>query len=152
MKKREQVMVERNDRGYYRCKVKDKMLYKEIKQGYSRFVTPQILKQLNHPWSTQKNEVWNMYISNYAPKVKYYSGTDLLLARVNIVVGYQAVGYAAFWTQIYSSLGFDIDSNLFSMMSARDEKKRKAQLRQATLDGKRKRSKSKHNKINKEHQ
>ena len=126
MKKRERVMMERNDRGYYRCKVKDKQLYEEIKQAYSRFVTPQMLKQLNHPWSTQKNEALNMSVSSYVPKVKHYSGTDSLLARVSITAGCQVVGYAAFWTQICSYLGFNIDSNLLSVMSARDEKKRKA--------------------------
>ena len=30
MKNRERVMMERNDRGYYRCKVKDRKLYNEI--------------------------------------------------------------------------------------------------------------------------
>ena len=30
MKNRERIMMERNDRGYYRCKVKDKVLYDEI--------------------------------------------------------------------------------------------------------------------------
>ena len=37
MKKREQGIVERNDRGYYRCKVKDKMSFEEIKQGVFNF-------------------------------------------------------------------------------------------------------------------
>ena len=124
-------MVEGNDRGYYRCKVKDTILYEEIKQAYSRFVTPQMLKQLNLLWSTQKNEALNMSVSSYVPKVKHYSGTDSLLARVSIVAGCQVVGYAAFWTQICSSLGFDIDSNLISVMSARDEKETKS----ATMSG-----------------
>ena len=126
MKKRERVMMERNDRGYYRCKVKDKKLYESIKQSYSRFVTAEMLKQVNHPWSTQKNEALNTSVSSYAPKVKHYSATDSLLGRVSIAVGCQVVGYAAFWTKICSSLGFDIDPNLLSVLSARDEKKRKA--------------------------
>ena len=103
-------------------------------------------------WSTQKNEALNTSVSSYAPKVKHYLATDSLLGRVSIAAGCQVVGYAAFWTKICSSLGFDIDPNLLSVLLARDEKKRKAQIRQATLDGKRKRSKSKHKKINKEHQ
>ena len=52
MKNRERVMMERNNRGYYRCKVKDKKLYDEIMGVYSRFITPDMLIQLNHMWST----------------------------------------------------------------------------------------------------
>ena len=54
MKMRERVMMERNDRGYYRCKVKDAQLYEQISAKYSRFIAPEMLKQLNHCWSTQK--------------------------------------------------------------------------------------------------
>ena len=109
----------------------DETLYEEIKQAYSRLVTPQMLTQLNYPWSSQKNEALNMSVSSYVPKVKHYSGTDSLLSRVSIVVGCQVVRYAAFWTQICSSLGFDIDYNLISVMSARDEKETKS----ATMSG-----------------
>ena len=49
MKDRERVMMERNNRGYYRCKVKDKKLYDEIMGVYSRFIHPDMLVQLNHP-------------------------------------------------------------------------------------------------------
>ena len=48
MKNRERIMVERNERGYYRCKIKDRQLYEEIMSEYSRFITPDMMKQLNH--------------------------------------------------------------------------------------------------------
>ena len=79
MKNREQVMMERNDRGYYRCKIKDRELYEQIMHEYSRFITPDMLKQLNHGWSTQKNELMNTSVASYAPKNKHYSGTDSLI-------------------------------------------------------------------------
>ena len=81
MKNRERVMMERNDRGYYRCKVKDKKLYDEIMGVYSRFITRDMLEQLNHKWSTQKNEAMNTSVFSLAPKHKHYSRTDLYSLR-----------------------------------------------------------------------
>jgi len=149
MKNRERVMMERNDRGYYRCKVKDKKLYDEIMGVYSRFITPDMLIQLNHMWSTQKNEAMNTSVSSYAPKNKHYSGTDSLLTRVGIAGACQVIGFAAFWTKVYQAYETDIDPNLLSILSSRDEKKVKNNARAGTKQGKSKRSRKKHEKINK---
>ena len=54
MKNRERVKMVRNNRGCYRCKIKDKKSYEQIMHEYSRFITPDMPKQLNHGWSTQK--------------------------------------------------------------------------------------------------
>ena len=149
MKNRERVMMERNDRGYYRCKVKDKKLYDEIMGVYSRFITPDMLMQLNHMWSTQKNEAMNTSVSSYAPKNKHYSGTDSLLTRVGIAGACQVIGYAAFWTKVYQAYLADIDPNLLSILSLRDEKKLKSNAHAGTKEGKSKRSRKNHEKINK---
>ena len=76
--------------------MKDKGLYKEIMHEYSWFITHDMLKQLNHVWSTRNNEAMNTSVASYAPKNKHYSGTDSLITRVGIVGAYQVVKYAKF--------------------------------------------------------
>ena len=44
MKNRECVMMERNNSGYYRYKIKDKELHTHIMHEYSRFITPDMFK------------------------------------------------------------------------------------------------------------
>ena len=141
--------MDRNDRGYYRCKVKDKKLYDEIMGVYARFITRDMLVQLNHMWSTQKNEAMNTSVSSYAPKNKHYSGTDSLLTRVGIAGACQVLGFAALWTKVYEAYETNIDPNLLSILTMRDEKKVKSNARVGTKQGKSKRSRNKHEKINK---
>ena len=52
MTDRERVIMERHNRGYHRHKVKDIKLYEERMAKYSRFIILEMLKQLNHCWST----------------------------------------------------------------------------------------------------
>ena len=48
LKKRERIMIERNTKGYYRNKVKDRALYDELMAEYERFIKPKMLRQVNH--------------------------------------------------------------------------------------------------------
>ena len=151
MKAREIAMYQRNKRGYYWCKEKHADLYKEITLAMSRFITRAMLLQLNHTYSTQKNEAMNHSVSSTAPKSKHYSTTDSLLTRVGIAGACQILGHASFWTKVCSAFDFDIDSGLLSLLQQRDAHKRRKNARAATPKGKRKRSSRRHVKINKEH-
>ena len=48
LKKRERIVIERNIKGYYWSKLKDRELYEEIMQVYKRFIQPDMLKQVWH--------------------------------------------------------------------------------------------------------
>ena len=93
----------------------------------------------------------NTSVASYAPKNKHYSGTDSLITRVGIAGAYQVVKYAKFWSKVCSAYHFDINPNIISVLSKRDQKKTIQRIRSGTLDGKQKRSKTKHGKINKQH-
>ena len=98
-----------------------------------------------------KNEAINISVLSYAPKTKHYLGIDYLLTRVGIAGACQAVRYATYWSKVCPKYGFDIDPNLLSILSKRDEKKASKRVTEGTLNEKRKRGKTKHGKINKEH-
>ena len=116
---------------------------------YSRFITRDMLEQLNHKWSTQKNEAMNTSVFSLAPKYKHYSGTDFLLTRVGIAGACQVLDFATFWTKVYQAYETDIDPNLLSILSMRDEKKLKYNAHAGTKQGKSKRNRKRHQKINK---
>ena len=151
MKMREKVMMERTERGYYRSKIRHEKLYLEIMEEYDRFITRPMLLMLNHTYSTQKNEAMNTSVASLAPKTKHYCTTNSLLTRVGIAAACQILGHAEFWSKVCLSMDFTIDANLLSLLLQRDKHKQKKSIRQSTIDGKRKRSSKKHEKINKEH-
>ena len=61
------------------------------------------------------------------------------------------MGYTKFWSKVCSAYHFGIYPNLLSVLSKRDKMKTTKRIRSGTLDGKQKRSKTKHGKINKQH-
>ena len=54
LKQLEQSMMERTDKGYYRCKIRHETLYKECMRAYSKYITPEMLVMLQHVFSTKK--------------------------------------------------------------------------------------------------
>ena len=102
---------------------------------------------MEHP----ENETMNTLVSSYAPKTKHYSGNNSMITRIGIIGVCQVVGNTKFWSKVCSAMHFNIDPHLLSVLSKRDEKKERKQVVAGTLDGKRKRAKANHGKINKEH-
>ena len=54
LKKMEAAMVDRTEKGYYRCKVKHEALYNECLAAYAKYYTPTMLAMLQHNFSTKK--------------------------------------------------------------------------------------------------
>ena len=141
-------MIERNTKGYYRSKLKDRALYDQMMSEYERFIQPKMLRQVNHMWNTQKNEAMNTSVAALAPKNKTYSTSDSLTTRVSIAAGCQIAGFATFWSTCCTTLGFEIDPYLLSILQARDRIKKKKNVRSGTIKGKMMRSGHKYDKYN----
>ena len=151
MKNREQVMMERNDRGYYRCKIWDAKLYDEIMGVYSCFINPDITTQLNHVWSTQKNESMNTSLSSYAPNTKHHLGLNLW--RPGLLLP-QAIKLLVMLDsgQNHSLVVILILIRTYCLFyQHRPNKKKEQNNSQKTLYGKRKRNTNKYSKMNKDH-
>ena len=146
LKKRERQIAERNDMSYYRCKDKHRRLYNELTQAFAPFITHKMMMMLHHPYDTQKNEALNNSVAAYAPKSRTYSLTNSLLCRVSIVAGVQILGYASFWSNVFSEFGLDLDSNLRHSLLARDKRKERRTVRYSTKEGKQARGRLKNEK------
>ena len=120
LKDKEKDLLERNAKGYYRCKVKHAKLYEEISTAYAPYITKPMLLQLSHGWSTQKNEAMNTSVASYAPKHKHYSTTTSLDTRVAISGGVQVLGYHTFWSRIFHQFGLVPDEGLKRCWIERD--------------------------------
>ena len=75
LKERERVLLERNVKGCYICKVRHVKLYKEMTEAMAPYIPKDRLIELQHDCSTQKNEAMNTSLLSVASKHKYYSGT-----------------------------------------------------------------------------
>ena len=93
----------------------------------------------------------NTSVASYTPKSKHYCITNSLLTRVGIAGACQVLEHAKFWSMVCAEFDFQIDANLLSVLTQRDEHKRRKNIRQSTIKGKRKRSSHTHDKINMEH-
>ena len=147
LKAKELDIIERQEKGYYRCRVAHASLYNEIKSIYEKYVTSEMLAMLNHPYDTQKNESMNASVAAYAPKNKTYGFTESIDARVAIAAATQIVGYYTLWLNIFRAFGLELDRNLKTALQRRD--KRKNNVRQAlnTKEGKAKRSRQRYEKF-----
>ena len=80
-KKKERMLVERNNRGHYRYKIRHATVYNEIVEVMQPYLTEEYLRQLHHPYHTQRNGVLNKSVATYALKHKTFSLTDSLTTR-----------------------------------------------------------------------
>ena len=119
--------------------------------AYAPYITTEAMKQLNHPWHTQKNEAMNISVSAFAPKGKTYSMTNSLLTRVSIDAGISIAGHKKFWKNVATKLEFTFDANFMSMLRSRDRKKEKIRIVQSSKAGKIRCSQSKTSKQNNAH-
>ena len=148
LRKRELLLMERNEKGYYRCKERYYKLYNATTVSCKTYITPDMIKQLNHPYSTNPNESMNTSVTAFVPKGKTYLLTASLDTRVGIAGAIQVVGYFDFWKQVFDEFGITMDVNLRLHLETRDRVKGKKRAVSKTMKGKRARSEQKYSKYN----
>merc|ERR1711884_108251 len=93
-----------DDEKYYRCKVRDKIIYDKMKEAYDPFITEERLEESRHGFTTQANESFNISVAAYAPKNKTYSTTMSLSNRVHIAIGIKNYGHFIYWKRVFKKL------------------------------------------------
>jgi hypothetical protein len=94
-------------KGQYRSKVKHAREYEQIKSVLAPYLTDKKLKEIHHPYDSQKNESFNKSSSKYAPKGRTYAMTMALTARVCIAAGVGNLGPHEYWTRVMERLGIE---------------------------------------------
>ena len=118
-------MVDRTEKGYYRCKIKHEALYNECLAAYAKYCTPTMLAMLQHKFSTKKNEALNHSVATIAPKTKDFSKSNSLRTRVMLIGGAQIVSHCELWSRIFKKLDVEMDDNLIKHLKGKDQKRRR---------------------------
>ena len=133
--------------GFYRCKVKNQRLYRQINECMSKVLTDEFLCQCLHEFDTQKNEGMNTSVNKYARKGRTYCTSTSLSNRVMISLGVQNYGYEKFWLSVYDSLSVSISPALRKYLTKKDERKRGKNAYESKRENKIKRAKKTNEKI-----
>jgi len=86
-------------------KVDNKVLYDTLLEIYRNFLTTDRIKQMHHPFDTQKNEALNTKIARCCPKNTTMSKSMVLSDRVSWVVVEDSVGGEAAVVRVFEWLG-----------------------------------------------
>lgn len=78
LKKMEAAMINRTNKGYYRCKIKHENLCNDRMKVRAKYCTPSMLATLQYDYSTQKNKSMNYPVATLALKTKICSKSSPL--------------------------------------------------------------------------
>ena len=139
----------RTQPGYYRDKKKHARAYKQIVDAFKPYTTVKAMKEILHPYHTQKNESLNTSIMYIAAKCKNYSKSIELLTRVSIAVGIDSMQREDYTKLLLEGkMGFvEFQSNLYHHLRIEDLKKLRKSIREDFPTRKSKRSEDKREQI-----
>jgi hypothetical protein len=114
--------------------------YFAIKTIHEKFTTDEKLTEINHLFSSQKNESMNMLITKFAPKNVTYCRTLSLKERVSFAVCVDSIGYAATIAYITRCIGVDLKYPMAISWEAEDQLRKKNKEYQQTSEFKTRRN------------
>jgi hypothetical protein len=126
----------------YRSKTDDKELYKQMTAVLAKYLTDDMLQQMNHPYDSQKNEAFNKSVAKYAPKDRTYSMTMSLTTRVGIAAGVSILGWKGYWERVFAAMGIKTGEHTRTMLERKDKRKAYKEEYVSRPDVKRARSES----------
>ena len=78
---------------HYRCKVKDDVLYQQLREIWDVYCTDVALKDVHHCWHTNKCESMNQFITKFIHKNTHLCRTIVGKARTYVAVSIDSIGY-----------------------------------------------------------
>ena len=124
-----------------------KQFFELIKKHLSPYVTTDMLRQVYHSFSTQKNESLNRKMVAVADKNRFLGGTMTLNDRCLLVVITDSVGYEEGWKCIHKKLGIPYHPVLQEYARRRDKEENNAKVRYKTPKVKKKRVKDRNKRL-----
>jgi len=97
--------------------------YQKVFQIFEHFSTDDMMKQLYHHWSSQKNESLNQQVMRVMPKDKRFSLSMEFHDQLAWVVIVDSLGYEAGANRLFSTVGFGIDPITAAYLDRRNMKR-----------------------------
>jgi hypothetical protein len=106
--------AERADVQYkYRSKTEDSVLYSQCIEIHKAYTTEQGLRELKHPYDTNKCESMNKFVPKFVPKDSNFSRTRNWEGCVMYAVGVDSLGHRGYHHRVSALAGLEVrDSNL----------------------------------------
>ena len=114
---------EAKKKGKFKSKVLDAVLYTKLAPIVAKHTHPNLLKQLQHPWNSQKNEALNYSISKVAPKDTNFGTSKNLQWRAALIVGVGTLGWAEYVDKCFGEMGVRMVDRTREMLVKKDKKK-----------------------------
>ena len=127
---------------YYRCKQKDKELYKHMNKNWEKLTCYERLCECMHLFDCQINEALNTSVGKYTRNGRMYSRTMSLTNCVMMAIGFHNLGYYGYWSQDFLLLSQDISLSLMRHLQNKDKKKETEGKYELTPEQKRKKDES----------
>ena len=121
---------------FYRSKVKDIELYKELQVRVKRFITLQGLKEVGHGFDTLCNESFNNCVAWVAPKNKVYSSSESLKNRIAVALLINGLGIMGFYEELFVRLGIKMTADVRHFIQQQSEYRRRRIAKSKTAAGK----------------
>jgi hypothetical protein len=106
---------------FYRCKMKDAMLYCLLVEKVGRFTTLPRLMECAHCMDTQVNESFNNIAAWMAPKNKVYCGSLSITNRLGIAIGIKLLGLLEYFKRLFVKLGIYMSPNVVHYLKTKDK-------------------------------
>ena len=117
-------MIDRTNKGYYRCKIKYEDVYNDYMKVNTKYCMPVMLAMLQHNFPTQKNEAMNHSVVTLAPKTKDFLKQVHYIPELCCVPVYKWLGVAICGTCLFF-FKLESDTNLARHLKVKENKKRK---------------------------
>ena len=86
------------------------------------YITVDNLKMLDHQKHTCLNEALNNSVAAFAPKNRFFSGTNSLEARVRMTAGINIKGHFLFWYEVLKQMRITMTKLLEAVLIKKDER------------------------------
>jgi hypothetical protein len=133
--------------GITKYKKIDSKEYLKTREIHKQFTTDTKLTEINHPFSSQKNESMNKLISKLAPKTMTFCRSLSLKDRVCWAICIDSIGYEEAATNIVSEMNVELLPAMVKSWQAQDNQRTYCQLYTTTPQYRTKRKKKFYKKI-----
>lgn len=134
-------------KGRFRSKTEHPKTYRAFIEVCQRYMSIPMLRQIHHPFDSQKNEAFNKTVTKYAPKDRHYSQSMSLHNRVAFAVVEDSLGLQEGVRRIGFKLGIKMTAQTERHWAIKDRDKLKFQIISQSPITKKARSATKNEKI-----
>ena len=109
----------------YKSKTEDAELYNQCVEIHDKLTSDEGLRDMYHPYDTNKCESMNKFITNFVPKHTYFAKTVNWQGRVYLAIGIDSIGYEKYFETLFQKLSLTMTKENRRMFQRLDNRRTK---------------------------